>query len=124
MLVGCASVDLTENNTNIVMAKKAVKGAGASEISDVFNYEGQIFAYLTFRWDAVDRHGGPQTVEVRWFNGTKEVSRRKHEATFGLPPYYVWFPTSGTALGVGNCRVDAYVNGRHVGTKSFTVNER
>ena len=125
-LAGCVGVEITEKNTTIVMAKKVDKegGARASEISDTFNFEGQIIAFLTFRWDRTDLQGGPQRIEARWFNGDKEVSRRTHEANFGAPPWYVWFPTNGLGLGVGKCRVDAYVNGRLVATKAFTVTER
>ena len=124
LVPGCASVALSEKDTTIVMAKKVVKFEGATEISDTFTYEGQIYAHLTFRWQPVQQEGGEQSIEVRWFNGEREISRRTHNAIFGRPPYYVWFASSGTALGAGKCRVDAYANGKHVGSKSFVVTEK
>jgi hypothetical protein len=124
LVAGCAGIDISERNTTIVTAKKVVKGQGASDITDTFTLEGQVFALLTFKWDDIEKHGGQQTIEARWFNGEKEISRRKHDANFGQSPWQVWFPMNGTALGVGKCRVDAYVNGKYVGTKSFTVVEK
>ena len=125
-LAGCAGVAITEQNTTIVMARKVVKegGAHASDITDAFNQEGQIFAFLTFRWEPISTHAGAQHIEVRWFNGDKEIQRRTYDANFGPSPWHVWFTTTGLALGPGKCRVDAYVKGKLVATRSFTVAEK
>ena len=123
LIAGCA-VPITESNTAIVMAKNVERGKGASGIADVFDFQGQIYAYMTFRWEPLTANGGPQTIEARWFNGQKEVMRREHQAQFGKPPWHVWMPATGPALGVGQCRVEVYVKGRYVGQKAFTVVEK
>lgn len=124
LATGCASQTMSESNANIVMAKNVDKVQGPSGISDVFDFEGQIFAYITFRWEPLTKHGGAQTIEARWFNGEKEIVRRQHQANFGTPPHYVWMSARGTALGAGTCRVDVYANGTFVGQKAFTVVEK
>ena len=125
-LAGCAGVEITEKNTTIVMAKKVVKegGAHASDITDTFGQEGQIFAFLTFRWEPISTHAGAQRIEVRWFNGDQEIQRRTHDANFGSSPWHAWFATTGLAIGPGKCRVDAYVNGKLAATRSFAVVEK
>ena len=124
---GCASVDLTERNTTLVIAKKVVRDSGASapvEISDVFTLEGPVVAFLTFRWDRTDVAAGHQRIEIRWFNGDREISRRTHEGNFGRPPHYVWCTTTAIAMGPGPCRADAFIDGKRVATKAFTVTEK
>ena len=121
---GCASVEMSEKNTIIVMAKNVVKDEGVSDISDVFTYEGKIYVFATFRWDEAEKAGGTQTIEVKWFNGEKLMWKQKHNCTFGRQPHFVWFSTHGTVLGAGTCRVEMYANNLYVGSKSFTVVEK
>ena len=123
LIAGCA-VPITQSNTTIVMAKNVERGKGASGIADVFDLQGQIYAYMTFRWEPLTANGGHQTIEARWFNGQREVMRREHQATFGNPPWHVWMPATGPALGVGDCRVEVYIRGRLVGQKAFRVVEK
>ena len=124
LVTGCATENLAESNTSIITAKKVEAGQGPSDISDTFTFEGNIYVFITFVWEPVTQHGGPQRIEARWFNGTKEVSRREHQGNFGPPPHYVWLWTRGTALGAGPCRVEIYANGKYVGQKAFRVVEK
>ena len=120
-VVSCAGVKMSEKNINIVMAKNVEKGKGATDITDTFTFEGQIFVYITFTWDEVERQGGNHEINVKWYSGEKLVSTRTHQALFGRPPYYVWFYTSGTSLGVGKAKVEIYADGVLVGSKAFEV---
>ena len=124
LLSGCSTIKISERNTSIVLAKDAERGKGPSGISDKFSLEGKIVAYMTFRWDETSTRGGQQTVEVKWFSGDKLVSTPKNTFDFGVSPYYVWFNTYGTALGVGKARVEVYVNGIFAGSKNFEVVEK
>jgi hypothetical protein len=123
---GCAGIPLTESNTTLVTAKKIIRAGGAapSELTDAFTLDGPIVAFLTFKWDQTAVDGGFHRIEIRWFNGDKEISRRTHEATFGKPPHYVWFTTSGVAIGPGRARADVYVDGKRVATRTFVVTEK
>lgn len=124
ILGGCSTVKISERNTSIVLAKDTQKDKGPIGISEKFGLEGKIVAYLTFLWDDTKAQGGVQTIEVRWFSGDRLISSPKKTFTFSAPPYYVWFPTLGTALGVGKARVEVYVDGVFSGSKSFEVVER
>ena len=115
---------MSESNANIVLAKNVDRVQGPSGISDVFDFEGQIYAYITLRWEPLTKHGGAQTIETRWFNDEKVIVRRRYQANLGTPPHYVWIPARGKALGVGKCRVEVYANGRFVGQKAFAVVEK
>jgi hypothetical protein len=114
---------ISEKNTIIVMAKEVDKGKGATHISDVFTYEGNIYVYATFRWDDPDRPAGQYTIKAKWFNSDKLISTGQHAACFARTPHYVWLQTRGTSMGPGKCRVDVYANDIYVGSKSFTVVE-
>jgi hypothetical protein len=123
LVTGCATIKLTEQNALIVLAKEVEKEKGPNKISDVFTYEGNIYAYITFNWD-VDKPVGPVNVEVKWFNGDKLISVGETSANFVRTPHYIWLKTRGTSLGAGKCRVDVYADGVFVGKKSFIVVEK
>jgi len=124
MVSGCATFTFSEKNTIIVMAKEVEKEKGATNISDVFTYEGNIYAYITLRWDDQDRPLGQYTVEAKWFNGDKLISKNQTNVHLGNTPHYVWLRTRGTNVGSGKCRVEIYANDIYVGSKSFTVVEK
>jgi hypothetical protein len=124
IMTGCASVKFSERNTIIVIAKEAKLGEGPTGISDKFSFEGKIVVHTTFRWEDINTQGGQQTIEVRWFSGEKLMSSAKNTFRFGKSPYYVWFNTTGTALGVGKAKVEVYADGVFVGSKNFEVVEK
>jgi hypothetical protein len=84
---GCASVTEPSFNTTIVMAKNVEKGKGASGITDVFTHEGIIFMFATFQWEDVDKPGGQQNIEVKWFNEDRLVMKSGHKFDFTKTPY-------------------------------------
>lgn len=122
-LSGCTGIKLDASNANIVMAKSATREKGATQITDSFTFEGKVYAYVALTWDP-EKTGGQQEIEARWYNGDRLRSRRTHTATLNKSPHYVWFDTSGAALGTGNCRVEIYARDILLGTKSFTVKEK
>jgi hypothetical protein len=121
-LSACAAVKLTEQDAKIILAKKVDRNFNVSEITDLFTYEGQIYVYTTLVWD-VDKAGGRQEFEAKWYNGDRLISRFARTYTLDYNPYYVWFRIRGTALGAGSCRVEIFANGSFLGSKSFTVSE-
>ncbi len=121
---GCATVKLTEKNTTIIMAKVVEKEKGAKNITDTFTYEGNIYVFITFRWDDMERPAGAYTIKAKWFNGEKLTSIGKYDANLSSMPYYVWLTTRGTSIGTGKCRVEVYADDIYLGSKSFTVVEK
>ena len=124
LVTGCATVEITERSTNLVMAKKVVHREGPQEITDSFTYEGNIYIFATFRWPEWEKNGGSQTVKVKWFNGERMLFGQRQDVNFGYPPWHVYFLTNGVALGTGKCKVEVYVNDAYVGSKSFSVSEQ
>jgi hypothetical protein len=123
LVAGCATVKFSEQNTTIVMAKDIEKQR-PKNISDTFNYHGDIYVFNTFRWDDAEKPALAHTVKTKWFNDDKLISTRQYYSFFIFTPYYVWLRTGGTTLGVGKCRVEVYVDDIYVGSKSFTVVEK
>lgn len=124
LVAGCASVTLSEKNTAIVLAKKAYKGIGPSEPSEVFTLDNKVHAYVTFKWDDVEKAGGEQSIEFRWYNGERLIAMRKAEVVFGKPPHSVFHSVTGVSLGAGKCRVEVYANDKLVGKNFFNVIEK
>lgn len=124
LLAGCATVTMSENNTTIVLAKKAYKGIGPSNPSDVFVFDDKVHAYVTFKWDDIEKAGGNQAIEFRWYNGDRLIAMRKAEFVFGKPPHSVFHSVTGVSLGAGKCRVEVYANDAFVASKSFRVMEK
>lgn len=123
-IVGCAGIQFTESNVNIVMAKNVEKGKGPTGITDTFTFEGRIFAYATFNWYEVEKQAGIHKIGVKWYSREKLVSVRDLEVVFGRPPHYVWFQSSGTSLGAGKAKVEIYADGTLVGSKTFEIVEK
>lgn len=134
MIGGCATVSPPEKNAIIVMARDIKKGqwlpgmTGNPDqwpvgIADKFGLDGKVVAYITFKWNGISRAGGLRMVEARWFAGDKLVSIEDKAHIFGEPPYNVWFSIQSAALGVGKARIEIYVDGVFVGSRSFEVFE-
>jgi len=124
MVSGCATIKMSEKDTVIVLAKDVDKEKGPSNITDVFTFEGNIYAYTTFRWDIQNTSAGSYNIEVKWFNGDRQISTSQQRVYFNQTPHYVWSKTRGTAMGTGKCRVEVYANDIFVGNKLFTVVEK
>jgi hypothetical protein len=121
---GCASTVKQEPWTaKIVTARVVVSADDVRGITDTFTREGRIYIHAAFTGPASDT-AASHPMQIKWFNGNTLVFERTAEHAFTKSPYYVWAATSGTALGVGNCRVELYFDGQLVGTRNFTVNEK
>jgi hypothetical protein len=118
--LGCATVQLTEKDINIMMARNA-SCEGPSGISDKFTLEGKIVAYVTFKWDDVNQSRGIYTIESKWYSGDKLVHISSMNIKMGKPPHYAWFNIGSTGLGIGKARVEIYSDGLLIGKKDFEV---
>lgn len=123
LLAACASTPIGPQNATIVTAKGVERGKGVTRISDSFTFEGLIFVFATISWDA-DASVGTKEFEVRWFNGEKLRSKQVRKVNLERSPWYVYFSTTGLALGAGNCRVEVYADSVLLSTRQFQVEER
>jgi hypothetical protein len=127
LLCGCATPphEIKQDllRVNLLTARQVVKGQGVQGVTDSFTFEGQIIAFAAFTWPP-EVNLGSQFITAKWFNGDRLISQRSHKAQFQKSPHYVYFPTTGPALGTGPCRVEIYVDDRLLATKAFTVSER
>ena len=114
-------VDLSRYSFRLTTARKVEQGKGATDLSRSFDYEGKIFAFAAIGWPPGSPGGAPE-IGVRWYNDKGLVSEQKRRITLGKPPHYVWFATTGLALGPCGCRVDLVANGQVVASQSFAVN--
>jgi hypothetical protein len=125
MLVGgCATTAKQEPwTTKVVTARSVVSSDEVHGITDTFTREGRIYVHAAFTGSDVGSDA-PHAVQIKWFNGNTLVFERAGAYVFKRSPYYVYASTSGTALGLGNCRVEVHVDGRMLGSKTFAVTEK
>lgn len=116
-------VDVSRYSFRLSTARKVERGKGATDVSRSFDYEGQIFAFAAIGWPPGSPGGAPE-IGVRWYNDKGLVSEQQRRITLEKPPHYVWFATTGLALGPCGCRVDLVANGQVVASQSFAVNPR
>jgi hypothetical protein len=120
-VAGCTTLEPDAMTANAVTSKAFERGKGASQITDSFTFEGPIFVFAALTWDP-NRGGGNKVFEARWFNEVRLVSKQTSPTVrLAKPPYYLYFSTTGLALGAGNCHVDIYVDGVLLESKKFTV---
>jgi hypothetical protein len=120
-VAGCATLDPEAMTASVVTAKTVERGKGASQITDSFTFEGPIFVFAALTWDP-NINGGRKVFEARWFNEDRLVSTQTSPTVrLKSPPYFVYFSTSGLALGAGNCHVEIYVDGVLLKSKQFAV---
>lgn len=123
-LFGCAGVQITEKNVSIFMAKNVTREDGPIGIADKFPLEGKVYAYVNFKWDAVESVAGQRHIKAKWYSGDKLVSVQEGNWQMGRPPYHVWFAMTRINLGVGKARVEIFSDGTLVGNKSFEIVEK
>jgi hypothetical protein len=123
-LIGaCATTPRQEPFTaKLVMVREVVSSDNVKGITDTFTREGRIHVHAAFTGPAV---ASPEShaVLLKWFNGNALIFERSGSYVFKTSPYYMWTGTSGTALGIGTCRVELYVDGKFVAAREFTVLE-
>jgi hypothetical protein len=110
-------------HTTMVTAKNVERGKGATGITDSFTFEGQIYVFASITWNASESIGN-KAFEVRWYNGEEMKFKQAQRLTLERPPWYVYFSTTGIALGEGDCRVEVYADNVLLGTRKFRVLEK
>ncbi|MDB5923312.1 MAG: hypothetical protein JWN13_2248 [Betaproteobacteria bacterium] len=121
---GCTTAVKQEPWTaKIVTARAVVSADDVRGITNTFTREGRIYVHAAFTGPA-SSSAAPHPMQIKWFNGNALVFERAAEHAFSKSPFYVWAGTSGTALGVGNCRVELYADGQLVGMTTFTVTKK
>ncbi len=123
LLTGCASMPIGPQNATVVTAKNVERGKGVTGISDSFTFEGPIYVFTTLTWDT-NTSAGRKVFEVRWFNGETLKFKQAHSVALDRAPWYVYFSTTGIALGAGDCRVEVFADNVLLGTKQFRVREK
>jgi len=117
-----ALVPIDKWKITMVTAKGVARLGDVRDISDAFTFEGRIFMHATLT-SPPGTQAGPQSFEVKWFNGQVAVAVQKAEDTVGKSPFYLASSTSGTAVGAGKGRVELYAGGKLLATKEFVVLE-
>lgn len=118
-VAGCTAVELKD--PQIIMAKKAQRGIGPSDITDTFTMDSQVLAYITFKWPEVNTEGGNRDFTVKWFCNNIQVSELTRTLPVTKPPFSYWPHLTAASLGKGDCRIDVFVDKRFVGTKAFRI---
>jgi hypothetical protein len=122
-IAACATTPEQEPFTvKLVMAREVVSSDNIKGITDTFTREGRINVHAAITGAAVASPVS-HAVLLKWINGNTVIFERSADHVFKTMPYYVWTGTSGTALGIGKCRVEFYVDGKLVGSRNFTVIE-
>ena len=123
LVTGCTSIPIGPQNATVVTAKNFERGKGVTGISDSFTFEGSIYVLTTLTWDT-HTSVGTKMFEVRWFNGEKLKSKQAHSVALDRTPWYVYFSTTGIALGAGDCRAEVFADNVLLGTRNFRVQEK
>jgi len=110
---------LSGKHLSVLIARNASKEDGPSGVSDKFTVEGKLVAYLTIKWDATDALPSQQELEVRWFNGDKQVSAQKQIVDLSASPQRVWVSTLAADIGVGKGAGKVLI-----GSKPFSIAEK
>ncbi len=122
---GCSTVVLTERNFSLVTATEVKKGEPPRGITETFPLDSRIYLYSTATWDDVGAEAGTKKFETKWYRGEKLVaSLQPMTVPFGRPPHYAWQSLNAVAIGVGEGRVDVYIDVLFVGSKKFKVVEK
>jgi hypothetical protein len=116
-------ISFTEQDVNLVIAKRVTKDLGPTGINDRPLFDGKIFAFATFHWNDLTTPAGDQELEFRWYSGEKWVSSFRKTYRFTAAPYYAWVSTNVTNIGLGKGRVEVYCQGKRLAVKTFELVE-
>jgi hypothetical protein len=115
-----ATFDPAKFTFNLVTARNATRSKGVSDITQSFGYEGRIFAISSITWRAGE-FSGALDFTSRWYNAHGLVFEQKHRAKLKNPPHYVYFATTGVALGPCGCKVELLADNHLVASQEFSV---
>lgn len=128
---GCGTfgVSLSEKNvTTCVLAKNVKKDhdkiAGPSGITDTYSLEDKVCIYTSFAWDDIDKQGGAQSFEYKWYSGDKLVAKRSSDGYFKNPPQHTWYCFIASSFGLGSHHVEMYTDNKLLAYKRFTVQDK
>ena len=126
---GALGVSLTDKNvTTCVLAKNVIKDkdnvAGPSGITDTYSLEDKVCIYTSFSWDDIDKEGGAQSFEYKWYTGNKLVAKRSSDGNFKNPPQHTWHCFIASSFGLGSHSVEMYANKKLIASKHFTVQDK
>lgn len=104
-----------------LMARNVSQAEGLSGITTSFNLEGRIFAYLPVAWTNGGA-SGHHRFETRWYRGEQLVHQSPAQSV-GWPttPGAAWYAMRAAELGKGDYKVDFWLDGRVVASKSFSI---
>lgn len=121
---GCANVVLTERNVSLITATTVKKNEPPQGITDTFQLDNRVYVYGAITWEDVKSSAGSKKFESKWYKGEKLLASRSMTMYLNSTPFYAWDSMNAIAIGVGEGRVDVYIDGLFVGSKKFKVVEK
>lgn len=107
----------------VVTARNVSEIDGPTGIASSFNLEGRIFSFASFSWP-VDQLGGSHVLETRWYRGSDLVHRSpRGNVTWKETPGAASYAVRAADLGVGQYKVEIWLDDKLVGSRSFTIRE-
>ena len=77
----------------------------------------------TLRWQDVKSGAGEHEIVHKWYAGEELISRVRFRARFYRTPYEIRSQITASSLGVGNHRVELYIDGVLFDQRDFEVIE-
>ena len=121
LLIGCASVQLRPGDVTVVMARDLDPKSAPSGIADSFSLDGKLVAYMSFKWADIDKVGGRQVFEARWYSAERLIAKREHTAVFVKQPYHVWFSVTAVDFAPGPAHFELIYKGAVLARKDFEI---
>lgn len=107
----------------VVTARSVSEIDGPTGIASSFNLEGRIFSFASFSWP-VDQVGGSHVLETRWYRGSDLVHRSpRGQVSWKETPGSASYAVRAADLGVGQFKVEIWLDDKLVGSRNFTIRE-
>lgn len=123
-LCGC-SIPVSEMKLTSSILTTGGQGATFERIAQKgpFKLEDTIHLLTTLRWQDVESGAGVHEVVHKWYAWEELVSRIKFDPRFCRTPYEVRSKITASSLGVGNHRVELYIDDVLFDQRDFEVVE-
>lgn len=114
----------SENLGSITLAKEYSKENGAQGVGTTFNTEGKIFAITSLAWQP-NKDLGRYEYSAKWYKNGKLFMTSEPEQMFlnGSSARF-WYKYDTLLFGPGNFKVEIYLEGELLGSKSFSIAEK
>ncbi|HWI41387.1 MAG TPA: hypothetical protein VNX25_07855 [Verrucomicrobiae bacterium] len=89
-----------------------------------YSLEDKVCINTSFSSDDLDKDGGGQSFEYKWYTGDKLVAKKSLSGYLNNPPQHVWHCAITSAFGLGSHRVEMYANDTLVASRQFTVQDK